>query len=703
MNFKPLFEPKSIAIVGASTETGSVGNDIAKNILFGGYSGTVFLVNPKTTTLFNRECFPNIQSLPNAPELSIIIVPAKIVPTVLRESGEKGVRAAVIISAGFRETGPEGATLEEEVISIAKTFDITLLGPNCLGFLNPSLKLNASFAADKLFPKAGSIAFFSQSGALSTALLDLGKHELGFSVFASVGNKALLREADFLSFAKDDPKTHIIALYSETIENAMTFIESVRALDSLPHPKPVIILKSGTTEAGASASSSHTGALAGSDTAYEALFRSAGALRAKNVNHLKSLLSVFSNNPFPKGRRIAVITNAGGLGVLATDAIVTSGLALAELSAETKARLSEFLPKAASTANPIDVLGDAKSDRYAKTLDIVSADPNVDMLAVIVTPQSMTEPSETASALIHTHSTSKKPLVAIFSGKDALEIGRSKLVSAGVSTFTYPEEAILALADFTAFALRDRKKSHTNSDSLPGIDTDAARDIIGSVHTFGRTHLSESEGYKLLSLYGFPTLRSYEVGSASEAQAAAGMVGGLVAMKINSPDILHKSDVGGVLLDIKPEKSGDAYEKLLRIVGKNVPTAKLAGAVIVEMAKEGGTELILGIKKEPGLGTLLMVGLGGIFVEVFKDASFRFAPVSHSEALEMLRELRAFPILEGTRGKSGIHLDAVADAIVRLSQLVSDFPEISEIDINPLLAFPNPKDFRILDARILLK
>lgn len=703
MNFKPLFEPKSIAIVGASTETGSVGNDIAKNILFGGYSGDVFLINPKTTSLFNRECFPSVSAIPETPDLSIIIVPAKIVPAVLRESSEKGIHAAVIISAGFRETGEEGAEREEEVIAIAKEFNITLLGPNCLGFLNPAIKLNASFASEKLSPKTGSIAFFSQSGALSTALLDLGKNELGFSVFASIGNKAVLREADFLSFAKDDPKTRIVALYSETIENASTFIHAVRELAALPQPKPVIILKSGTTEAGASASSSHTGALAGSDTAYQALFKSAGALRANSINHLKNLLSVFSNNPLPKGRRIAVITNAGGLGVLATDAIVTSGLTLAKLSAETKARLSEFLPKAASTANPIDVLGDAKSDRYAKTLDIVSTDPNVDMIAIIVTPQSMTEPSETASAIIQTHSVSQKPMVAIFSGKDALEIGRTKLISSGISTYTYPEEAIVALSDFASFALRDQTESLIVPDSIPGIDLESARNIIDSIQKTGRTHFSESEGYKLLSLYGFPTLRSYDVSSTSEAQAAAGMVGGPVAMKINSPDILHKSDVGGVLLDINPEKAGDAYEKLLRIVSKNAPSAKLSGAVVVEMAKKGGIELILGIKKEPGLGTLVLVGLGGIFVEVFKDASFRFAPVAHSEALKMLRELRAFPILEGTRGKEGIHLDAVADAIVRLSRLASDFPEISEIDINPLLAFSNPKDFRILDARILLK
>ena len=700
MSLQTLFSPQSIVIIGASTKVPSVGNDLTHNILFGGYKGAVFLINPKATKLFNRRCHASLQEISETPDLAIIIVPAKIVPSVLTEVGEKGVKAAIIISAGFKETGSDGALLEKEIVRIAKKFDISILGPNCLGYLSPTLSLNASFASAKLMPKKGSIAFFSQSGALSTALLDITHSELGFSLFASVGNKAILKEKDFLDFARGDDATKLVAFYCEDIIDADTFIAKGRELLSLPEPKPLIVLKSGTTEAGTKASSSHTGSLAGSDAAYETLLRQSGAIRARSMNHLKNLLEGFSKNPMLAGNRIAVVTNAGGLGVLATDALMKNTLTLAPLSAETQARLKEFLPPAASAKNPIDVLGDALADRYAHTLDIIASDTHADAILVIVTPQSMTDAIGTASAIIHTKEKTGKPILAVFSGKEALKKGSELLRKSGVATFTYPEEAAETLGSMYRFTTL-QKETVSTPFSFPDIDTTSAHDIIALARKVGRDRLTESEGYQVLAAYGFPILRSYEVHSAGEAGAAALMIGGSVALKIISPDILHKSDAGGVMLHIAPEHASEAYEKLLENVAAKMPTAKIDGAVLVEMAKPGGKEIILGMKNEPGLGKLLMVGLGGIFVEIFKDTAFRFAPIDTENATAMITELKSYLLLAGARGEAGVDTDALAQCLGRLSLLVEDFPEISEIDINPLVVTENAKDFRILDARIM--
>lgn len=700
MSLQKLFRPKSIVIIGASTTAGSVGNDLTHNILFGGYTGEVFLVNPKAEKLFNRRCFDSLRDISETPELAIVIVPAKIVPAVLREAGEKGIGSAVIISAGFKETGALGAKLEEDIVHIAQEFGISVLGPNCLGYLAPSLSLNASFASAKLMPKKGSIAFFSQSGALSTALLDLTHAELGFSIFASVGNKTVLAEKDFLNWAKEDASTKVVALYSEDISSAEHFMASSQSLLSLPDPKPVIILKSGTTPAGTKASSSHTGSLAGSDAAYDALIRQGGAIRAQSMNHLKNLLEGFSKNPPLAGNRVAIVTNAGGLGVLATDALIQNDLSLATLSTETQARLMEFLPPAASTKNPIDVLGDALADRYTHTLDIIGSDAQVDAMIVIVTPQSMTDAIGTASAIIRAKEQSKKPVLAVFAGKDALKKGSELLRKSDIALFTYPEEAAETLGGIYAFS-KSKKAIVSTMFSFPDIDAVKAHDIIALARKEGRDRLTESEGYAVLSAYGFPILRSYEVRSATEAGAAALMIDGPVALKIISPDILHKSDAGGVMLGVAPEQASDAYDTLLRNVTEKIPTARLDGAVIVEMAKPGGKEIILGMKDEPGLGKLLMVGLGGIFVEIFKDTAFRFAPLDSENANAMIRELKSYPLLAGARGQAGIDIDALAQCLGRLSRLVVDFPEISEIDINPLVVTEHAKDFRILDARIM--
>lgn len=700
MQFDALFSPQSIAVIGASTKTGSVGYTLTENLLKNGYSGKVYPVNPKTDTLFDLPCYKSVSDIPNTIDLAIIIVPAALVPVVLREAGEKNIRAAVIVSSGFKETGETGKVLEEEVIAIAQEFDIALLGPNCLGFLHPKAGLNASFA--KRMPHPGSIAFFSQSGALCTALLDLTADTLDFSHFVSIGNKAVIGENELLRYFAKDENTKTIGFYTEGLTEGIALVEIGRAILAKGVAKPIIALKSGTTSAGVSASSSHTGALAGNDAAYQALFKQARIIRAKSLKELTNLLAAFSHNPLPENNRLAIITNAGGLGVLATDTAIQSGLEIAALSKNTLEKLKSVLPQAASVHNPIDVLGDALADRYLAALEIVANDDQVDMLLVIVTPQTMTQAKETAEAIVSVKKHSSKPVIAVFAGKESLADGFAVLQKNNVTTVTYPETGAIALGALAQMAAW-RKQISATPFALEDMDREKALAVLNTAKDAGRFTLSEMEAGEVLRAYGFPFLESCTIKTKEEALAAAKKINKKVVLKVISPDIIHKSDVGGVLLDIDPQDVEGAYEKLMAQVKERAPEAHLTGALVMEMAQTGGQEIILGLKKEPGLGTIVLVGLGGIFVETFKDTSLRFAPLTIEDAREMLRELKAFPLLSGTRGQAGIHLETLIAMIGRLSQLAIDFPEIAELDINPVLAFSEAKDFRVLDARIRLE
>ncbi len=699
MQLSSLFSPRSIAVVGASTKEGSVGWNLTHNLLTHGYSGTVYPVNPKTDTLFNLPCFPSITNIPHEVDLAIIIIPAAAVPEALRAAGEKNIPAAIIISSGFKETGEKGSALEQEIKDIAEEYNIALLGPNCLGFLHPKLGLNASFASG--LPVAGHIAFFSQSGALCTALLDLTGDTLGFSSFVSDGNKAVVGENELLRYFAADEETSVISFYTEGLTDAKHIIETGRAILARPTPKPLIALKSGTTTSGTAASSSHTGALAGSDAAYQALFRQARIIRAESLESLSDLLAVFSQNPLPQGKNIGIITNAGGLGVLATDAAEKHGLKIATLSPETIEKLSA-LPAAASRHNPVDVLGDALADRYKLALEALSADSQVDMILTIITPQAMTQAKETAEAIADTKNHSSKPIVAVLAGKTALASGLSVLQKNQVATLIYPEAGAQGLAALAQVASW-REQNLATSFHFNDIDKESAARVITRATKEGRSALYETEVWDILSAYGFRFLESASAHNREEAEVAAKHFTGKIALKIISPQITHKSDVGGVLLDIAPEEVGEKYDLLLARVKERAPEAILEGALMVEMAESGGREIILGMKREPGLGALLMVGLGGIFVEVFKDVAFRFAPLQEEDAREMIEELKSLPLLTGARGQTGIDLEALKDAIGRLSLLIEDFPEIVELDINPLLAFKEAERFRVLDARITLQ
>lgn len=700
MSLHSLFAPRSIAVIGASTTPGSVGNDIAKNLIQSDFSGTVHLINPKTDTLLGQPCYPSIDAVSGTIDLVIIVVPAKIVPAVLREAGERMVRAAVIISAGFKESGPTGQALEAEIVAIAEEFHVALLGPNCLGFINPSRFLNASFTSS--IPSAGSVAFFSQSGALTSAFLDLAKGKLGFSLFASIGNKAVTDEKALLEYLFKDEGTRTIGLYTENLTDAARLIALGRTNLGSRHPKPIIALKSGTTTAGTSASSSHTGAVAGSDAAYAALFKQARIFRAENFETLMDLLLVFSQNPVPRGNRIAIVTNAGGLGVLATDAAIESGLELATLSDETRQALQAILPPAANIHNPVDVLGDALADRYAKTLEIVARDDGVDLLLVILTPQTMTEAEKTAEAIAKIRKTFPQlPIVTVFSGATLVQGGHTVLQKAAIPNLLYPESGARALGTLAHFGNWQRSLREESPIRFAD-DENRARQVLETAQASGQLQLGERSAAEFLSSRGFPFLKSELVRSREEALSFAQALNAPLALKIASPDIIHKSDVGGVLLNVSPEEADVAYEHLLATVRTHVPEARIEGALAVEMAPLGGREILLGLKREPGLGTLVVVGLGGIHVETFKDVAMRFAPLLPSDIDEMLNELKSLPLLLGARGEAGIDLGALKEYVARLSQIAVDFPEIAELDINPLLAFPDGSAFRILDSRLRL-
>ncbi|NTW89318.1 MAG: CoA-binding protein [Candidatus Moranbacteria bacterium] len=695
-----LFSPRSIALVGASTKLGTVGNDLAKNLILGSFGGTVFPVNPKADELYGVRCFPNVAAIGSVSDLAIIAVPAAAVVDVLKQCTDIGIRAGVVISAGFRETGPEGAARETELADIARKAGMALLGPNCLGFLHPALRLNASFAPR--LPRRGPVGFLSQSGALLTAVLDLSEGRLGFSKTISTGNTAVLDEKTLIGYLSSDPDTRVISFYAEGLSDAPAFVTLGRELLSLPEAKPVIALKSGRTESGMRASGSHTGSLAGTDAAYDALFRQSRILRADSVREFLDTASAFSLNPLPHGPRVAIITNAGGLGVIAADSATKAGLTISPLSEKTADALRPLLPPAASVGNPIDVLGDAKSDRYRIALDLAAKDPDIDSLIVIVTPQSMTEADETAHVIIEAKRTYGKPILAVFSGGHAFERGIGLLREANVSVFTYPEDAAKTLG-MMAQVSSWRTGRFSSKRPFAGIDRKRAAAAIATAKTEGRTKLTEMEIGEILRAYGFPMLQSRFAATPEEAADIARSFGKPVALKISSPDIIHKTDTGGVMLDIAPEHVAEKYSELLDRVRMKRPDAKLDGVTVMEMGAPDGKELILGVKDEPRLGSLILVGMGGIYTETLRDVSFRFAPLMPEDATEMLAELHGFQMLKGVRGESGIDTGLVTECLQRLSRLVEDFPEISELDINPLSAHSDPSLTRILDARISIK
>lgn len=698
MNFQTLFYPKSVAIVGASTKEGSVGNDVVKNLVKDGFEGAIYPVNPKAEELCGVKCYPNLTAIGAPVDLMIIVVPAVAVPGVLEEGAALGIKSAIIISAGFKEIGH--VELEDQVRDICKKNDITLIGPNCLGIINAEAKLNASFAP--IMPAAGSIAFISQSGALCTAILDRAANlKIGFSKFMSIGNKAVVDELAILEYLANDPQTKVIAMYVEQLVNAPKLRAAISKLTHGANPKPVIILKSGRTSAGAGASASHTGALAGNDAAYDALFAQSGVIRALSVSQLFDYIQAFIDNPLVPAKKVAIITNAGGPGVLTTDEVILDNLSLANLKEETVAHLKSVLPPAANPHNPIDVLGDAHADRYQLALEAALGDENVEAAVVILTPQSTTEIELTAEAIIAAKNKFNKPVVVSFMGGDIVKPGVSKMRQGGVSTFTFPEQAVGALKALDAF-YHDSRQPESKLFNFTDVNKAKVANIFAAAKQAGKTSFPEFEAVEILAAYNLPLLKSKVVTSAAEAEAYAKEINIPTVMKIVSQDILHKSDAGGVALNITVDNAASEYEAMMARVSKNKPEAKLDGILMVEMASKG-IELILGSMKDPSLGSMAMVGMGGIYVEILKDVAFGLAPLTEADAERLIKGLKSYPILAGARGQSGADVPALIECFGRLSQLLTDFPEIKELDINPLLVLPAGKGAKVLDARIVIE
>ncbi len=676
-------------------------NDVIRNLHKQGYKGQIFPINPKGEPILGLTTYKTLAEVGKPIDLAVIITPASIVPGVMQEIVSVGTKAVVVISAGFKEAGPEGAKLEEKIKNIALKNDITLVGPNCLGVINPHHNLNISFA--KAIARPGNVAFISQSGALCSSVLDYAEeYGIGFSKFASVGNKACLDEVEFLESLANDPDTKVILMYIEGMTDAQRFISHVRTITCSNNPKPIIALKAGRTSDGASASASHTGALAGNDEAFDALFKQAGVIRVDTVEELFIYAAAFAHNEKLEGNQIAVISNAGGPGVLVTDELVIRGLKIAHFTPDTTEVLKKSLPQAANIHNPVDVLGDAKSDRYKSTLEAVVQDPNVDGLIVVLTPQSMTDVNETAIVLSNVKATTKKPIVASFMGSQSTREGEGILLRHNVANILFPESAAHAMAELYNFY----NQKHTPIGNAPqryeDVDKEFVANLLSRMKEANQTYIPEAIALQILGAYKLPLLQHTIVRTREEVGEASKNITYPVAMKIVSKDIVHKTDVGGIMLNVTSDNVLTSYDHMMQTVKHNVPTATLDGVLLVEMAPKNGFEFVVGVNKDPSLGHLIMFGLGGVFVEVLKDVSFRLAPLTAKDAHEMIREIKSYKLLKGTRGLPPLDVDAVVDCILRISQLVTDFPQIKELDINPLLVLPKGEGVKVLDGRIVI-
>jgi len=697
-HFRTLFYPKSVAVIGASHTPGTVGYSLLQNVLQQGYTGKVYPINIKGGTILGLPVKRQISHVTELIDLVIIAVPAQFVPTVLEEAGQKGVKAAVVISAGFKEIGKK--ELEDQLVTVAEKYDITLIGPNCLGFINPEIMLNASFA--NIMPKAGNIAFMSQSGALCSTVLDYAKSMgLGFSKFMSIGNKACIGELEILEYLYHDPKTSVIMMYVEELEEAQKMIALAREITHGKKHKPILMLKAGRTAAGSQASQSHTGSLGGSDAAYSALCAQSGIIRVDTISELFDLAECFSENTLIKGNKVAVITNAGGPGVLVTDEISSKGLELAQLSPETINHLSKHLPQSANTHNPIDILGDAKADRYDLAIQAVAADQNVDGIILILTPQAMTEIEATAKIIISHRKKIKKPLIITFMGDQSVQKANTLLNNAGFTTTTFPEPAAKALAMMNYFRnwIKVRELSGYR---FSDVHSEKVNKIIDQELKVDNRVLNVEISSKLLAEYGFTVLKSRMIENDDQARRAASTFFQPVVLKIVSPDINHKSDVGGVELNVSPHDIPRKYKEVLARVKANQPRARLLGIQAVEMVESTGLDLILGMTTDPKMGKLIAVGLGGIYTEVLKDVAWGIAPLNKYDTDRMIHSLRAHPIFDGLRGEPPLDTDELTKMLGRLSQLAMRFPQIKEIDMNPVRILPEGEGVKVLDARVVL-
>ncbi|MEW6719306.1 MAG: acetate--CoA ligase family protein [Thermodesulfobacteriota bacterium] len=692
---KELFKPKSVAVVGASRNPEKVGYGVFANLVQAGFPGPLYGVNPGGGELLGRPLYPSIDAIPGPVDLGVFVVAPKDILLAFPALAAKGMRAAIAISAGFKEVGGAGVTLERDLTAMARSTGIRVVGPNCLGVIDTHARMNASFSNGT--PPRGNIGFLSQSGAMCTAILDRSMGDnIGFSKIVSMGNKADVSESDVLEFLADDPETRVIMGYVESIDDGRRFLRAAKAVTPR---KPVVMVKAGSTASGARAASSHTGSLAGSDSAYTAAFRQAGILRAQSIEELYDFTIAFSMRPVPKEGKLLILTNAGGPGILAADTADRLGIRLAEVSESLRAKILPKIPPTASTANPVDIIGDARADRYRDVIRALAEEDAIDMVLVLLTPQVMTEPEETARAIVSSLGPTNKTVLASFIGQASVTEGRKILMAGGIPSYIVPERAVS-----TAHAMVRYSHMHTsdfpeNGGSLGGRPM-AAQRAVGKILGKGGQG-GEEDSRAILEAYGFSFPRnSFAQTSTDAVEAYRAMGVPKVVMKIVSPQILHKTDVGGVRLNLSSEEEvARAFVEITSTVRRHAPAAWIAGVSVQEMIV-GGQELIIGLSRDPQFGPLLMLGLGGIYVEVLKDVAFRVAPLSRRDAVEMIHEIRAYPLLAGYRGAEPADEDAIVDALQRLSALSVDFPEIQELDINPIRVMPRGKGLRAIDCRI---
>ena len=700
-NLDQIFNPKRIALIGVTINPNSVGGKVLGNLVGGGFRGVVYPVNPESEAVLGVPCFPSVASLPKTPDLAVICTPPEQVPGLIRECGEAGIRGVIIMSAGFKETGEEGKALEEQVMIEARRFDgMRILGPNCLGIIVPGLGLNVSFAAG--MPKAGHVAFISQSGALCTSVLDWAlEGKIGFSNFVSIGNTSDVDFGDLIDYFGEDENTKSIILYIESISQARRFMTAARAF---ARTKPILAIKAGRFPESAQVAASHTGAMASEDAVYDAAFQRAGLARVFEIGEIFDCAELIGRNKNPRGPNLAIVTNAGGPGVLATDSLIAEKGVLAKLSAATMEKLNESLPTSWSHGNPVDVLGDASSKRVEKAVQNVLADKGVDAVLVILTPQAMTNPTSTAKALGKLAETTPKPILGAWLGGKAMREGLSILTDSGIAAYKTPEQAIRAFMTLVAYSRNLETLFETPKDIpiLFSYDREETRKKFLTEHVGGSELISEDISKWLLEAYGIPTTRAIPARTSSEAVQIAAKIGYPVVLKIHSPDITHKSDVAGVALNLENEEMvRGAFDGIIYSAKALQPEARRYGCTVQPMiSTKNALELILGIKKDSVFGTVMMVGMGGTGAELLQDRSLGFPPLNERLAMRMLESLRIWPLLNGYRGRPPANVQKLVEVLIRLSYLAADYPEIKELDINPLLV--SPEDAIALDARIVL-
>ena len=700
-NLDKIFDPHRIAVIGASDSPTSVGYTVLRNLIGSGFRGVVYPVNPKREAVQGIQAYKDIPNLPHTPDLAVICTPAPSVPTIVRQCGEAGTMGVVIISAGFREIGLEGRELEELVRQEQRKFDgMRILGPNCLGLIVPGISLNASFAAAT--PAKGHIGFISQSGALCTSVLDWALDEgIGFSYFVSVGNMLDVSMGDLIDYFGSATETRSIILYIESISESREFMSAARAF---ARTKPIVAYKAGRFAESAQAAASHTGAMAGVDAVYEAAFQRAGIERIFQVEDMFDCAELLARQQTPKGDRLAIITNAGGPGVMTTDALIARDGKLATISDETKQQLDECLPPCWSHGNPVDVLGDAPPDRFAKAVEIVLKDKNVDAVLVILTPQAMTDPTATAQAVATVANHAHKPVLAAWMGGRVVAEGIHLFNTAGIPTYTTPEKAVRAFMHLVSYA-RNLQILHETPKDVPlefTLDRQRLRGVFDTLLTEGGEILSENVSKAFLEAYEIPVTKPQAARTADEAVEVAHRVGYPVVLKIHSPQITHKTDVGGVALNLASDDSvRTAFDEITTHAKEKRPDADIVGVTVQKMVTYPNSfELIMGTKKDPVFGSVIMVGMGGTAAEVFRDRALALPPLNEALARRMLESLKSWPLLQGYRGKPGANIDRLIETIMRFSYLVADYPEIKELDINPLLVTAD--DVLALDARVVI-